>query len=257
MANALPTRIGTVFLRVANLDAQVTFYQAVLGLKILARTDESATLGAGETPLLQLIHTPEGKRYRGKTGLYHFALLLPERRDLANVLRHFAQHKVPLQGLSDHIVSEAIYLSDPEGNGIEIYCDRPHQAWLKDGQMQLDTVALDVDNLIAELTPETALWSGFPDETVMGHIHLHVRNIAETARFYQETLGLQVMFDMGSAVFLAYDGYHHHIGANVWGGRVPPPEDALGLSHFILYSGSESFLQDPSGNWIQCEALVK
>lgn len=256
MANT--TRVGTVFLRVGNLDAQVAFYQQVLGLQVHRKEGDTVYMGAGAEDLLALIHTKDGKRYspRAYAGLYHFAILLPERVHLARILRHFANESVRLQGLSDHIVSEAIYLADPEGNGIEVYADRPREAWFVGDDMQLDTLPLDVDSLMSELRPDTPPYEHAPAGTIMGHIHLHVRDTQEAARFYHGTLGLDLMFDIGSAVFMAYDGYHHHIGANVWGGRAPAPADALGLDHYVLYTddvpliAENGQLADPSGNRI-------
>jgi len=226
--------IGTVYLRVNDLDKQIKFYKDIIGLQVHRRDWEVTYLGTGGEDLLALIHTPNANRERSTTGLYHFALLLPTRYDLALSLKHLADTRTPLQGLSDHIVSEAIYLADPEGNGIEIYWDRPREQWFKNGRMQLSTLPMDVDGVMSTLDGQDTKWKRLPADTVMGHIHLHVANIPETERFYRDVLGLDVLFNVGSALFMSYNGYHHHIGANIWGGRSIPNPDAAGLDHFIL-----------------------
>ena len=243
-------RIGTVTLRVANLARQVQFYQDTIGLQLHHEQDGTVFLGAGGDDLLALKHLPDGKRYRGHNGLYHFALLLPTRRHLANVLRHLAATETPLQGVSDHIVSEAIYLPDPEGNGIEIYADRPREAWYQRDQMQMATLPLDVMDLIGEIDPIADHL--LPVDTIMGHIHLHVHSVAEAKAFYCDTLGMDVMFDVGTAGFYSYDEYHHHVGANTWAGAPVHAPDALGLDHFVLHVDHADIyseeMVDPSGN---------
>lgn len=231
-----PSTIGTVFLNVHDLELMSRFYQEIIGLRVHHEDDEIAILGTGGEDLLVLQAT-DGKHYNGVTGLYHFALLLPTRVALAKTLQHLIHMRTRLQGASDHIVSEALYLADPEGNGIEIYWDRPRDAWYKNGEMQLDTLPLDIQGLINELAlipPDQNVWTGLPEGTIVGHIHLHVASIADSERFYREILGLDVLFNVGSALFMSYEGYHHHIGANTWGGRNLPPADALGLDKFVL-----------------------
>jgi catechol 2,3-dioxygenase len=231
--------IGTVFLKVADIARQLRFYQDIIGLQIQHQEGATVYLGSGQEDLLALIPTPEGKRYRGATGLYHFALLLPSRYHLALTLKHLVETQTSLEGLSDHLVSEAVYLADTEGNGIEIYADRPRSTWYQDGQLQMATIPINVPDLMQELAAKPANWQPLPPETRMGHIHLHVGSIPQTERFYQEVLGLEVMFHLDSATFLAYDGYHHHLGANTWAGRNPAPADALGLEKFILKVSAE------------------
>ncbi len=228
------TAIGTVYLKVADLQRMVTFYCDIIGLKLHRQEDHVAYLGAGGDDLLALIESPDGQRVTGTTGLYHFALLVPSRYDLARSLRHLAETNTSLQGLSDHYVSEAIYLADPEGNGIEIYRDRPSEDWYRNGQFRMGTIAMDVEGVLGTLEGETPAWTGMHPDTVMGHIHLHVAAISETEMFYQDLLGMDVMVNLGSATFMSYDGYHHHVGANIWAGRTPPPPDALGLDHYNL-----------------------
>ena len=233
--------IGTVYLRVADLDRLVRFYQDAIGLKLHREEAGRAYLGVGGDDLLVLQEDTDGKRYQGVAGLYHFALLVPSRPDLAQVLQHFADNQTQLQGMSDHIVSEAIYLADPEGNGIEIYRDRPRDAWYKNGQFQLGTIALDVRDLMKELPSDE--WSGLPAGTTMGHIHLHVDSVPKAETFYTNVLGMDVMANIGSATFLAYDGYHHHVGANIWAGRQVAPDDALGLDHYEIHYNDAAKLE--------------
>lgn len=230
----LQTHIGTVYLKVADFARQLRFYQDIIGLRLHRHEENVAYLGAGGDDLLALIHTPQGVRVKGATGLYHFALRVPSRFDLALVLKHLAQTNTPLQGLSDHFVSEAIYLADPEGNGIEIYRDRPLDEWNRDGKMHMTTEPMDINGVMAALNGREDKFKPLPPETDMGHIHLHVGSISEAEAFYGGLLDMDVMFSVGSATFMAYDGYHHHVGANIWGGRTPPPRHALGLDHFIL-----------------------
>jgi catechol 2,3-dioxygenase len=172
--------------------------------------------------------------------LYHFALLVPTRFDLALVLKQFAEMRTPLQGMSDHLVSEALYLADPEGNGIEIYADRPRSAWYRDGEFQLDTIALDIDDLFGELAGRDLTWNGIASGTVVGHMHLHVGSVRQAEQFYTTILGMDTMMNMGSASFISYDGYHHHLGINTWAGSAMTPDDALGLDHWELKLGDEA-----------------
>lgn len=229
----MSARIGTVTLRVKDIARMTEFYETVIGLRVQHIEGDTVFMGVGRHDLLALMHTPHGKHYPRTTGLYHFALLVPTRPDLALALKHLSDTNTPLEGLGDHIVSEAIYLADPEGNGVEIYADRPRDQWYKDGQMQLVTLPVDVNDLMTTLPGRP--FDGLPADTTMGHIHLHVASVPEAEAFYTGTLGMDAMFNVGSAVFLAYDGYHHHIGANTWGGRDAPPDDALGLDHFLLH----------------------
>jgi catechol 2,3-dioxygenase len=226
--------IGTVHLNVANLDRLLTFYQENIGLRLHRREGNSAYLGVGDDDLLTLHHRPDLKRMRGVTGLYHFALLLPSRLHLGRTFKHLIDTRTPLQGMSDHIVSEAIYLADPEGNGIEIYRDRPREEWFRDGEMQLATIPMDVEGVLNTLVGEDVTFSGLPQGTVMGHIHLHVSDVPQAEAFYRDTLGMDVMFNIGHATFMSYDGYHHHVGANIWAGRNTPTAEILGLDKYVL-----------------------
>lgn len=229
--------IGRVHLSVKDIDRVTTFYRERVGLAVRAQAPARVTLGVADADLLVLHAMPDGKHYARTTGLYHFALLLPTRRALANALTHLAHTGTHLQGASDHVVSEALYLPDPEANGIEIYHDRPRDAWYKDGQFQLATLSLDVDNLLAERDP--ARVAALPPSTRVGHVHLHVGDVAAAEAFYTGLLGMDVMMNVGTATFLSYDGYHHHLGANVWSGTALPPADALGLVRWELNLGAE------------------
>ena len=178
-----------------------------------------------------------------KRQLYHFALLVPQRTDLARWLAHAARDRVPLVGLSDHFVSEALYLSDPDGHGIEIYWDRPREHWEGQVAARMTTLPLDVDDLFAELADrEAEPFEGLPSDTVMGHVHLKVADIPKTIGFYRDVLGFALMAQLGSqAAFLSAGGYHHHIGANTWesAGAVLPPPATASLRHATIVLPSD------------------
>ena len=193
------------------------------------------SFGADGRELLVLVEERGARPAAGYTGLYHFALLVPERAELAAWLAHAARDRVPLVGLSDHFVSEALYLSDPDGHGIEIYRDRPREIWEGKVGSTLTTMPLDVDDLLAVLDdPETEPFEGLPAGTVMGHVHLKVAGIPETIDFYRDVLGFGLTAQLGEqAAFLSAGGYHHHVGANTWesAGAPPPPHDTAALRH--------------------------
>jgi catechol 2,3-dioxygenase len=233
---ASPTRApiapAEVTISVADLDRSVDYYENAIGLRVTERANGGARLGAGGRDLLVLEEQPGARPGRGmNTGLFHFALLVPERGDLAAWLAHAASSGVRLTGASDHYVSEALYLRDPDGHGIEIYRDRPRDTWTRagDGRLNMGTEALDLDDLMTAQDPSRP-FERMPDGTVMGHIHLQVAHIPDTRSFYTELLGLDVMVEIpGQATFLSSGGYHHHLGANTWAGvgaRPAPPEQA-------------------------------
>ncbi len=229
-----------------------------------------ARLGAGTTELLHLTELPGARPSTRDTGLFHFALLVPERADLARWLAHSAREGVPITGLSDHRVSEAIYLHDPDLHGIEIYADRPRELWEGRVLELMTTLPLDVQSLLAELDdPATEPFAGLPAGTAMGHVHLRVRDVDEALGFYRDRLGFELMAQLGPmAAFFAAGGYHHHVGANTWesrGAGPPPPGSAALRYATIVFPDSSSrdrlageleaedhdegaLVRDPSGN---------
>ncbi|MCM3716413.1 VOC family protein [Alkalihalobacillus oceani] len=229
--------VGQVVLKISDLQHSLKFYQEVIGLRVLHEEADRATLTAdGLSPLL-ILEQPEHvtKKHGRTTGLYHFALLVPSRRDLADLFRHLLEVKWPLQGAADHFVSEAIYLADPDGNGIELYSDRPASTWKwENGEVLMATEPLDYQHLLSEEAKE---WSGISEQTIIGHIHLHVAEWQETEKFYGEGLGFEVVCRYGTqALFVSTARYHHHIGLNTWNGLgapAPAPE-STGLRYFTL-----------------------
>lgn len=239
------TRLGPVHLTVADLERSLAFYRAAVGLEPVERSDGTLSLGRDARTLLELSEEPGARPAHGYTGLYHFALLVPERADLARWLAHAARERTPLQGLSDHFVSEAIYLSDPDGHGIEIYWDRPREHWQGKVAERMTTLPLDVDSLLGELAdPGGEPFDGLPAETVIGHVHLKVADIPRTITFYRDILGFALMAQLGGqAAFLAAGGYHHHLGANTWESArarpAPPGTSSLRHTTLVLASSEE------------------
>jgi catechol 2,3-dioxygenase len=236
-----------VHLTISNLDRSVGYYEDVVGLAVRERGTVQAFLGTGGEDLLVLVEQPGATRAHGYCGLYHFALLLPERVDLARWLAHAVRDRVALVGLSDHFVSEAIYLSDPDGHGIEIYWDRPRKMW--EGRVAdcMTTLPLDTSSLFGELAdPASEPFKGLPMGTSIGHVHLCVSSIAPTVAFYREVLGFALMASLeGQAAFLSAGGYHHHIGANTWesAGAGQPPEGSAALRRATVVLPSEAALE--------------
>jgi catechol 2,3-dioxygenase len=233
------TRMGAVHLSVADLDRSVGWYESALGLCVHGRENGRAALGTGGEDLLVLHGEPGARPARGTSGLYHFALLVPERADLARWLAHAAREQVPLVGMSDHYVSEAIYLSDPDEHGIEIYWDRPREVWEGQVAERMTTLPLDVGDLFGVLDdPRTEPFERLADGTVMGHVHVRVAEIPATAAFYCDALGFGLMAAFGAqAAFMSAGGYHHHLGANTWesrGAGQPPPGHATLLRATIV-----------------------
>jgi catechol 2,3-dioxygenase len=270
-----------VHLRTADLEKQLQFYNGVLGLKRVEQTGSVASLSpTGEAPPLLVITEDRGASPHSArmTGLYHFAIRYPSRRDLAIALLRLARRDYPIEGASDHLVSEAIYLSDPEGNGVELYADRPRSQWVwHDDQVEMQTKPLDLDNLLSTANRQSEE-SGQPPQTDIGHIHLHVADLAEAERFYHDFLGLAVtQRPYPGALFFAADGYHHHVAANTWAGKTRAPEKSVGLISYRLETpgidfetlcargqaaghearigseGSRALLQirDPNRNWLE------
>jgi catechol 2,3-dioxygenase len=237
MEIAPSTHMGPVELSVANLDRTIEYWQQAIGLRVLGRENGRASLGT-DRELLRFVEDPSAAPDQGHTGLYHVALLVPDRASLARWLAHAARDGIELQGLSDHYVSEAIYLRDPDWHGIEIYADRPRDLW--EGQVfeRMTTMPLDVESLFGELSdPEREPFDGLPDGTAMGHVHLRVADVPKTVEFYNGVLGMGVMAQLGpAAAFLSAGGYHHHVGANTWESRgaPPPPPGAATLRHATI-----------------------
>lgn len=277
------TRISQVHLRTARPRDALTFYSGILGLKVLPEPVAPIILSAGAaTPGLIVLSEDlkAAPRPPRSTGLYHFAFRYPGRRDLARAYRRLVRSRYPIAGASDHGVSEAIYLSDPEGNGVELYADRPRAQWLwRDGQVAMTTSPLDLDNLLSTVAGESATTQP-PAQLDLGHIHLRVADLARAERFYSEFLGLEVtQRSYAGALFFAAGGYHHHIGVNVWAGKAGPPPGSVGLISYrlevpvpeVLYClrhrapllgyetrfepGDRPLLQvrDPNGNWLEVQ----
>jgi len=235
------TYVTNVEIKVSDLQRSLTYYQEVIGFKVLHQESHKATLTAdGKTALLTIVQ-PETveEKTRFTTGLYHFALLLPSRRDLANVISHFHKNGVYF-GASDHDVSEALYLSDPDKNGIEIYADRPEDKWTwHSNQVHMVTEPLNIQSILAE---GNDTWSGLPTGTVMGHIHLSVSNLTEAEEFYTKGLGFDIVTRYGTqALFISTGRYHHHIGLNTWYSENAPKlgEHQVGLKTFSLRLDNE------------------
>lgn len=216
---AAPMRIGTVRLKVRDLGGVATFYEDVLGLARLDADAGRVTLGSSATPLLELVGDPAlARNDRRQAGLFHTAFLMPTRADLARWLDHALTRRLPLHGASDHIVSEAIYLADPEGNGIEVYVDRPVSHWHDTaGDIRMATDQLDVQALLR--TAGATEWAGFPDAGMIGHVHLQVGDTAEADRFYRDLLGLDITARYPGASFYGIGGYHHQLAGNIWNSR--------------------------------------
>lgn len=231
------TRIGAVWLRVRDLPASVAFYRDVLGFGVVAEGGDSASLGTERgLPLLVLLSRPDAPaRPLGSTGLFHVAFLLPDRSQLGAMIRRVDEGGAAFDGFADHHVSEAAYLRDPEGNGLELYADRPKEGWRgPGGRTMLTTEPLDVQGLLREAPVPAAM---LPEETVVGHVHLRVSTLEAAEAFYVHRLGFDVVTrDYPGALFVSAGGYHHHVGLNVWGGvgASRPPEGSLGLESFDL-----------------------
>ncbi|MGH2836100.1 MAG: VOC family protein, partial [Solirubrobacteraceae bacterium] len=252
---AAATAIGTVQLTVSCLERSLPFYTQMIGLARTEQPDGSVLLGGAARlpPLLSLVGDSSARpRNPRETGLYHFAILVPTRRDLAVALARLAQGGWRLDGASDHLVSEALYLSDPDGNGIEIYRDRPRSEWRLDraGQLEMATLPLDLDGLLAELQdapPDPAADARVPEGTRIGHVHLQVAELEQIEWFYADVLGFEVTVrGYPGALFVAAGGYHHHIGLNTWqsGGGSPPPAGGVGLRAYELRLGSTEALAE-------------
>jgi catechol 2,3-dioxygenase len=229
-------RLGAVHLTVTELDRSIAFYEQSIGLRVHRREAGEAALGPGREELLVLVEEPQARRAGRHAGLYHFALLNPSRLELARAAQRLIATRTPISGASDHGISEAIYLPDPDGNGIELAADRPRERW---GDLSDPTVSgprpLDVPALLslvdgAETHPRAA------DGLVVGHVHLHVGDVDRALAFWRDLVGFEVMTQFPSAAFVSAGGYHHHLGLNTWRGEgVPPqPPGTVGLRHWTI-----------------------
>jgi catechol 2,3-dioxygenase len=252
--------MGLVELSVSDLDRSLAYWQDAIGLRVLSRGDGTAELGV-DMPLLRFVEEPGARAADGFTGLFHVALLVPDRASLGRFLAHTSREQIPLTGLSDHDVSEAIYLRDPDHHGIEVYADRPREQW--EGQVweRMTTIPLDAQSLLEEAGGDA--FDGLPEGTRVGHVHLRVRDVDETIGFYRDTLGMGLTAQLGDqAAFLSAGGYHHHIGGNTWEtrGGEPAPDGTARLLRFTIVLPDEAEVErvaeriggveasDPSGN---------
>jgi catechol 2,3-dioxygenase len=237
------TRLGAVELAVTDLERSIRFYEESIGLRLHNRANGKAYLGAGSEDLLVLVEERDARPSGRHAGLYHFALLHPSRVELARAAARLAATRTPISGASDHGISEAIYLSDPDGNGIELASDRPRDAWPDLSVMSGGPDPLDLAGLIDLVEDETPRESVDPATTI-GHVHLHVGDLDASTRFYRDLVGFDVMTHLPSAVFVAAGGYHHHVGFNTWRGPgVPPaPEGTVGLRHYTVILRDEEEL---------------
>jgi len=277
------TSMGVVRLTASDLARSRAFYEHALGLRASEQGDGTLAFGvAAEQPLVELRGDSSAPDLdRRAAGLFHLAILVPTRADLAQALARLAEARWPLDGASDHLVSEALYLSDPDGNGIEIYRDRPREEWRREGgQLAMATLPLDIDSVLGELSPGGDLQALAPAGTQIGHVHLQVADLDEAERFYNGILGFDVMVrGYPGALFVSAGGYHHHIGLNTWNSRgaAPPAPGAIGLRNFeiklpdaeeldrvlervrdagleIREQAGGSLIRDPSGNGVLLRA---
>lgn len=252
------TYIRQVSINVVDLDRSIKFYKQVIGFQLLNQTDSQATLTANGTDPLLILNVPENPqpKQRQTTGLYHFAILLPERKDLAAFLQHIQHLNLPY-GASDHSVSEAIYLNDPDGNGIEVYRDRPDVKWqYEEDRLHMTTEPLDQVGLLQETVGE---WEKLPTDTMIGHIHLHVANLAISQTFYEDGLNFDLITTYPGALFMSSGGYHHHLGLNIWNGEgaVRPKKNNAGLNFFTIVIKDEATREQLKDNLEQMNVTVE
>jgi catechol 2,3-dioxygenase len=248
-------RLGPAELTVTDLDRAIAFYGDVVGLRVRSRDEDAARLGAG-ADVLVLRENPAAGAAGRHAGLYHVAILYPTRAELARAGRRIAAAGVPVQGASDHGTHEAIYLADPDGNGLELAADRPREAWPELRYLG-GPDPLDTDELLRSVGDEP-LAPRAQDGVRIGHVHLHVSDLEAATRFYRDGLGFEVMSDLGTAVFVSAGGYHHHVGFNVWRGRGIPgvPEGIVGLDRWTLVTGSPAELAGTTGRLQAIGAIV-
>lgn len=238
-SNPPSLQVGCVHLATPNFTEQVQFYAASLGLNVISQEEVTIRLGAGGHSLVSLEWAPATFHEEGTTGLYHMALRLPSRLELARLVAHLAESGSDFVGVADHGVSESFYLTDYDGNGLELYADRPPEDWPRDslGGLKMGTDPLDIDNLIGEIGADTPPWAGIDPGAKIGHVHLTVNDLKAAGEFYRKVIGLEETQRMASgAIFFSSDGYHHRVAVNNWLGENAPnqAENASGLRWFEL-----------------------
>jgi catechol 2,3-dioxygenase len=261
LAHATPLRVGAVSLVVRDLDRVSAFYRDVIGLTVIERSEGAARLGVGGTVLLHLERRAEAPFERhGTAGLYHTAFLMPTRKDLARWLVHVALNRVRLTGFADHAVSEAVYLDDPEGNGVEVYADRAPDLWRWDGgAVTMTTDRLDIDDLVSLTNIQVSDYASAPEALRIGHMHLRVGDVERGRAFYGDVVGLDTTRQRGGAAFLSSGRYHHHLGINVWQstGAGLRPAETTGLGWFSLEAKDRAGLDALRGRVAASGASVK
>lgn len=237
-----------IVLKIEDINKSKEFYQEIMGFKILKDNGKEVILTTdSNTPIITLVQPNDViPKLPRRTGLYHFAILLPDRIQLGLFLKHISAKGYPIIGGSNHGVSEAIYLEDPDNNGIEVYADTNVKTWKwEQDRINMTTLPLDYKGLIADT--KDLKWQGIPEDTIMGHIHLHVADLNEAKRFYVDGLGFDLVMDMAnSALFISSGGYHHHLGLNIWNGRGsrPLPENSVGMKYYNIRFPREEIRQD-------------
>jgi len=257
-AATTPTHVGRIGIVARDAKALATYYRDIVGLTLLSDAGQHITMGVGDRSLMEIEQSaavrPDDPR---SAGLYHTAFLLPSRPDLGRWIKHAVENRIQLTGAADHLVSEALYLTDPEGNGIEIYADRPKEAWDWDGKsVRMANSRLDAEGIVASADGMPA-WSGAPENSLIGHVHLRVGDVRDAEGFWNDRIGFDTVKQYGDqAVFLSSGGYHHHIGANSWqsAGAGPRDKDRTGLQWVELLSKgpvAEKNFTDPWGTEIR------
>ena len=263
--NIIPdnTKLQSIDLRVRDLEVSLEFYIYQLGFKVIERIDNTALISAdGKNPyLFKLIEDKSAPvRMKGTTGLYHIAILFPDRKELARVFLRLFNNKMKFQGFSDHLVSEAIYLADPDGNGIELYTDKPRESWIwKNGEVVMDSLPLDLSVITNEISDRDE-WNGIHHDATLGHIHLNVSDLRKAEEFYNEILRLNISnYSYPGAKFFSAGGYHHHIAANTWmtNRKITPNDRSLGLISYTLKLNDADFLEQIKNNLSGSEFEIK
>lgn len=255
-------QIGKIYYNVSNLERASFFFEEGLGMQVLEKADASITLGTiGNQPLLVLQQVNNPAPRKKTTGLYHIAIRLPSREDLARLIYHLSNNQVEMSGVADHGVSESLYLIGPDDIGLELTCDRDKANWPVDeeGQLDMGTEDLDLDDLILSIQGKNKKWTGLPANTSIGHVHLRVSELEKTAEFYT-ALGFEITQAYGEqALFFASGNYHHHIGANTWqsAGADPLPADTAGLDLFEIELPDQKSIENLVNQLDEAEILYK